>query len=52
MNNTLITQYYQPVLNGSTTTFYEDDHGRQLCKCSCGRVWDGCTQCNCVSDYD
>lgn len=48
--NTLITQYYKPNCLEPTVIFYRDDYGRQMCKCSCGRVWDGCAQCNCLID--
>lgn len=50
--NTLITQYYKPDTKNkeASTTFYTDDDGNHLCKCSCGRIWDGCAQCPCIID--
>ena len=57
MNN-LITKYYKPTPippkspTSPTTTFYNDDDGHLMCKCSCGRIWDGCAQCPCaIDDY-
>ena len=57
MNN-LITKYYKPTPippkspTSPTTTFYNDDDGHLMCKCSCGRIWDGCAQCTCaIDDY-
>lgn len=49
--NTLITDYFQPdTIKMPTTSFYEDEYGYQMCKCSCGRIWDGCSQCPCALD--
>jgi len=51
MNN-LITKYYKPAPKTPSITFYNDDDGHQMCKCSCGRIWDGCSQCPCnMDDY-